>query len=89
MIGGFPRRIERIEASGMPHYRVYILDQGGDLKDAVAIDCADDEEAKERVRALLADLGGEAELWRLIAPLEPRTHPPIEPNSDGVASGEE
>ena len=75
----------------MPHYRVHILDQGGDLKDAVAINCADDKKAKESVRELLAELGGEysAELWRLIAPLEPRTHPPIEPKSDGVASGEE
>jgi hypothetical protein len=75
----------------MPSYRVHILDQGENLKDAVAIDRADDKKAKESFRALLADLGGEysAELWRLIAPLEPRTHPPIEPTSDGIASGEE
>ena len=87
----FPRRrIERIEASAMPHYRVHILDQRGDLKDTVAFDCADDKKAKESVRALLADLGGEysAELWRLIAPLEPDT-PPTEPKSDGIAFGEE
>jgi hypothetical protein len=75
----------------MPYYRVYTLDHGGDLKDALAIDCADDKKARERVKALLAAPGGEysAELWRLIAPLEPRTHPPIEPTSDGIASGEE
>ena len=63
----------------MPHYRVHILDQGGDLKGAVTIDCADDKVAKERVRALLENHSGEynAELWRLIAPLEPS--PPIQP----------
>jgi hypothetical protein len=57
----------------MPHYRVHILDQRGDLKGAVDLDCADDREAKERVKAVLGDDSGEhgAELWRLVALLEP------------------
>jgi hypothetical protein len=55
----------------MPHYRIYILDQYGDLKGAVGLDCADDETAKERVKALLTLLNGHAgELWRLVAGLE-------------------
>jgi len=56
----------------MPHYRVHILDQSGDLKGAIALECANDEAAKERVRVVLEDHGAEhsAELWRLVALLE-------------------
>jgi len=52
----------------MPHYRVYIMDLRGNVKVAVGFDCADDEVANERVRALLDDQ--EAELWRLVASAE-------------------
>ena len=57
----------------MPHYRVHILDQRGDLKGAVDLDCADDSEAKERVKVVLEDDSREhgAELWRLVALFEP------------------
>lgn len=56
----------------MPHYRVQVLDQSGDLKGAVDLDCANDEAAKERVRVVLEGHGAEhsAELWRLVALLE-------------------
>lgn len=53
-----------IEGTGMPHYRVHILDQGGDLQGAIDLDCADDEAAMERVAAVLE--GGFGELWRLV-----------------------
>jgi hypothetical protein len=47
----------------MPHYRAYILDEHGHLIGAVNLDCADDEEAKERAR----QLGGHrVELWRQV-----------------------
>ena len=62
----------------MPSYRVHILDQRGDLKGALAFDCADDKAATERVRALLEDGEHGAELWRLVARREPDPSP-IEP----------
>ena len=48
----------------MPHYRLYILDQRGDVEGAVDLDCVDDEAAKERTKLVLRDQCGE--LWRLI-----------------------
>ncbi len=56
------------KATGMPHYRVHILDERGDLRVAVGLDCADDEAAKDRVREMLEGHGGE--LWRLVALFE-------------------
>jgi hypothetical protein len=53
-----------IEGTGMPHYRVHIMDQGGDLKGAIDLDCANDEAARERVAAVLEGHCGE--LWRLV-----------------------
>jgi hypothetical protein len=53
----------------MPHYRVHILDQGGDLKGAIDLDCADDEAAREHVAAVLEGHCGE--LWRLVTLYEP------------------
>jgi hypothetical protein len=53
----------------MPHYRVHILDQHGDLIGAVTLDCIDDEAAKERVREVLE--GHRGELWRLVTMFEP------------------
>jgi hypothetical protein len=51
----------------MPRYRVYIFNERGDLAGAVDFDCADDEEAIERVGQLGVH---DAELWRQIQPLE-------------------
>lgn len=52
----------------MPHYRAYILDDEGHPVGAVNLDCADDEEARERVK----QLGGQRiELWRRVPVLEP------------------
>jgi hypothetical protein len=51
----------------MPHYRVSIFNESGDLAGAVDFDCADDEEALERVGQLGVH---HAELWRQIEPLE-------------------
>ena len=53
----------------MPHYRVHILDQFGNLLGAVDLDCTDDEAAKERIEQLLLGQGGE--LWRRVAVFEP------------------
>jgi len=52
----------------MPHYRVHILDQRGDLTGAIDLDCADDEAAIERVGAVLE--GGSGEIWRLVTLFE-------------------
>ena len=60
----------------MPHYRIYILDQHGDLKGAVGLDCADDETAKERVQAL--SHGHTGELWRLVGCLELENPPTMQ-----------
>ena len=57
----------RVAGPRMPHYRVYIFNEGGDLAGAVDFDCFDDEEAIERVEQLGAH---DAELWRQIQPLE-------------------
>jgi hypothetical protein len=48
----------------MPHYRLYILDQRGEVEGAVDLDCIDDEAAKERTKVVLGDHCGE--LWRLV-----------------------
>ena len=52
----------------MPHYRVHILDQFGNLLGAVDLDCTDDDAAKERIEQLLSGQGGE--LWRRVAVFE-------------------
>jgi hypothetical protein len=60
----------------MPLYRVYILDENGQLEGVLNLDCADDHSAKELVEQL-AD-GYEVELWRLVAEFEfdhPRHRP--------------
>jgi hypothetical protein len=36
----------------MPHYRVYVLDEHGQLEGVLILDCADDISAKERARRL-------------------------------------
>ena len=53
----------------MPHYRLHILDQLGDLLGAVDLDCTDDEAAKERTEEVL--LGQDGELWRRVAVFQP------------------
>jgi hypothetical protein len=60
----------------MPQYRIYILEEHGDLVSAVNLDCVDDEAAKERIKELVD--GRELELWRLVARLE-LDNPPREP----------
>jgi hypothetical protein len=52
----------------MPHYRLYILDERGDVEGAVDLDCVDDEAAKERTKVVLRDQSGE--LWRLVTAFE-------------------
>jgi len=52
----------------MPHYRVYVLDEHGQLGGVVNFDCLDDASAKEQV-GRLAD-GHEVQLWRLVAELQ-------------------
>jgi hypothetical protein len=47
----------------MSHYRAFILDEHGHVVGAVSFDCADDEEAKERVKPLG---GQQVELWRQV-----------------------
>lgn len=52
----------------MPRYRTYLLDEDGRIANAIDMDCADDEQAKECARKYL--FGHSAELWqedRLIA----------------------
>jgi len=49
----------------MPLYRVYILDEDGQLEGVLNLDCADDLSAKA-LAGQLAD-GYEVELWRLVA----------------------
>lgn len=59
----------------MPHYRVYVLDENGQLEGVLNLDCAD-AAAKEHVKRL-AD-GHEVELWRLVAQFksdDPRHRP--------------
>jgi hypothetical protein len=53
----------------MPHYRVHILDQLGDLLGAVDLDCTDDQAARKRIEQLLVGQGGE--LWRRVAVCQP------------------
>lgn len=49
----------------MPHYRVYVLDEHGQLVGGVYHACADHDPAKEHARRL-AD-GHKLELWRPVA----------------------
>jgi hypothetical protein len=49
----------------MPHYRVYVLDEHGQLVGVVNFDCTDDDAAKEHAKRL-AD-SHEVQLWRLVA----------------------
>ena len=52
----------------MPNYRVYVLDEHGQLGSVVNFDCLDDASATGRV-ARLAN-GHEVQLWRLVAELK-------------------
>jgi hypothetical protein len=54
----------------MPHYRLHIMDQLGDLLGAVDLDCIDDQAARERIEQELVGHGGE--LWRRVAILQPK-----------------
>ena len=51
----------------MPHYRVYVLDEHGQLMSVVNFDCLNDDAAKEHAKRLADDQ--EVELWRLVAQL--------------------
>jgi hypothetical protein len=55
----------------MPHYRAYILDEEGHLKDVVNFDCADDEEAKQSFKQLDGNRGNRIEMWRQVALFQP------------------
>lgn len=65
----------------MPHYRVHILDRGGDLLGAIDLDCVDDEMALERVSNVQDCY--RRELWRLVAKSEPE-NPSIQPRHQGI-----
>jgi hypothetical protein len=49
----------------MPHYRVYVMDEHGELTAVVNLACPHDDAAKEQANRI-AD-GQEVELWRLVA----------------------
>ncbi|WP_198031803.1 hypothetical protein [Bradyrhizobium sp. Ec3.3] len=55
----------------MPRYRAYILDEHGHLVGAVDLECADDEEAKERAKRLDSH---RVELWRQVPLLDLTVH---------------
>ena len=60
----------------MPQYRVYILDEDGQLEGVVNLGCADDFSAKALAEQLAE--GCDVELWRLVAEFEfgvPRHRP--------------
>jgi hypothetical protein len=60
----------------MPLYRVYILDEDGQLEGVLNLDCADDLSAKALAGQLAHSY--KVELWRLIAEFEfhyPRRRP--------------
>jgi hypothetical protein len=60
----------------MPQYRVYVLDDHGQLMVGVNLGCTDDDAAKEYAKRLADD--HEVELWRLVAQFkfdDPRDRP--------------
>jgi hypothetical protein len=46
----------------MQHYRTYFLDQDGHISNAIDMECADDEQAKECAKKFVSHRN--AELWR-------------------------
>jgi hypothetical protein len=46
----------------MPEYRVYIIGSDGHFYSAVPLECADDDEARERAKQLVD--GHDVELWQ-------------------------
>lgn len=46
----------------MPEYRVYIIGSDGHFRDSIALECADDSEAKEQAKQLVE--GYDVELWQ-------------------------
>jgi hypothetical protein len=61
----------------MPLYRAYLVDESGRMVGAIDLECADDEEAREKAK-WLGDGDVEVKLWREIPLIEPES-PPIEP----------
>jgi hypothetical protein len=60
----------------MPHYRVYVQNEHGQLVGVVNFDCTDDDAAKEHAKRL-AD-GHGVQLWRMVAQFKfdnPRDRP--------------
>lgn len=53
----------------MPQYRVYILDDQGQVNGVLNLDLTDDVSAREHARELAE--GHEVELWRLVANFDP------------------
>jgi hypothetical protein len=45
----------------MPHYRAYLLNEEGHISNAIDMECADDEQAKECAKKFIS--GQNAELW--------------------------
>ena len=46
----------------MPEYRVYVVGLDGHFRSSVALECADDAEAKDKARQLMD--GYDLELWQ-------------------------
>ena len=46
----------------MQHYRAYFLDQDGHISNAIDMECADDDQAKECAKKFVSDRN--AELWQ-------------------------
>jgi hypothetical protein len=67
------------------HYRTYFIGQDGRISNAIDMECADDEQAKECAKKFLSDRN--AELWqddRLIA-IYATGKRPLPPSSDQQA----
>ena len=64
----------------MQHFRAYLLDQGGHISNAIDMECADEEQAKECAKKFIS--GRNAELWqedRLIATYAAGADAPVIP----------
>jgi hypothetical protein len=46
----------------MQHYRAYFLDENGHISNAIDMECADDEQARECAKKFVS--GRDAELWQ-------------------------
>jgi len=66
--GGMNLKCYPTSGRTMPFYRTYVFDERGHMLIAIAVKCADDEEAIARAKQLG---NGEVELWRRVPLFEP------------------